>query len=111
MRFQFIIILFLCTICLGQFGNDQSITKTGTTVAQFLKIGMDARSTSMGGAVAGQNGNLSGVYWNPASLASYHGIGVQFGSYDWLVAMKYQFAIIGIDLGSKGVLGLSLIHI
>ena len=56
------------TICLGQFGNDQSITKTGTTVAQFLKIGMDARSTSMGGAVAGQNGNLSGVYWNPAAL-------------------------------------------
>jgi len=111
MRFQFIIILFLYTICLGQFGNDQSITKTGTTVAQFLKIGMDARSTSMGGAVAGQNGNLSGVYWNPASIASYNGIGVQFGSYDWLVAMKYQFAIIGIDLGAKGVLGLSIVNL
>ena len=103
-----IIIFIPLHLIFGQFGNNQSITKTGTTIAQFLKIGMDARSTAMGGAVAGQKANLSGVYWNPASIAGHKGIGIQFGSNAWLAAMKYQFASIGLDLNSKGIIGISV---
>ena len=111
MKYVLIILIYVISVCSAQFGNNQSMSKTGTTVAQFLKIGMDARSTGMGGAVAGQKAILSGIYWNPASIAGHKGIGVQFGSYDWLVAMKYQFAIVGIDLGKKGVIGLSVINL
>ena len=98
MKYALIILTYAISICSAQFGNNQSMSKTGTTVAQFLKIGMDARSSGMGGAVAGQKAILSGIYWNPASIAGHKGIGVQFGSYDWLVAMKYQFAIVGLSL-------------
>ena len=87
------------------------MTKAGTTVAQFLKISMDARSSAMGGAVTGQETNLTGVYWNPASIAGQNGIGIQFGSYDWLVAMKYQFATIGIDLGKNNVIGFNIVNL
>ena len=111
MNLRFLLLISLVSIGFGQFGNNQSMTKAGTTVAQFLKIGMDARSSAMGGAVTGQETNLTGVYWNPASIAGQNGIGIQFGSYDWLVAMKYQFAIVGIDLGEKGVIGLSVINL
>ena len=110
MKYSILTILILLNLIFGQFGNNQSITKTGTTIAQFLKIGMDARSTAMGGAVTGQKANLSGVYWNPASIASHKGTGIQFGSYTWLVAMKYQFASIGLDLNTKGVIGINIIN-
>ena len=62
MKYALIIFTFVISVCSAQFGNNQSMSKTGTTVAQFLKIGMGARSTGMGGAVAGQKAILSGVY-------------------------------------------------
>ena len=111
MNLRFSLFLSCVSICFGQFGNNQSMTKAGTTVAQFLKISMDARSSAMGGAVTGQETNLTGIYWNPASMAGQDGIGIQFGSYDWLVAMKYQFAIIGIDLGKNNVIGFNLVNL
>ena len=111
MNLRFLLLISLVSIGLGQFGNNQSMTKAGTTVAQFLKIGMDARSSAMGGAVTGQETNLTGVYWNPASIAGQNGIGIQFGSYDWLVAMKYQFATIGIDLGKNNVIGFNIVNL
>ena len=62
MKYALIILILLSASGSAQFGNNQSMSKTGTTVAQFLKIGMDARSTGMGGAVAGQKAILSGIY-------------------------------------------------
>ena len=111
MNLRFFVLISLVSIVLGQFGNNQSMTKTGTTVAQFLKISMDARSSAMGGAVTGQETNLTGIYWNPASMVGQDGIGIQFGSYDWLVAMKYQFATIGIDLGKNNVIGFNIVNL
>ena len=111
MNLRFLLLISSVSIGFGQFGNNQSMTKAGTTVAQFLKIGMDARSSAMGGAVTGQETNLTGVYWNPASIAGQNGIGIQFGSYDWLVAMKYQFATIGIDLGKNNVIGFNIVNL
>ena len=111
MNLIFFLLISSVSICFGQFGNNQSMTKTGTTVAQFLKISMDARSSGMGGAVTGQETNLTGIYWNPASIAGQKGIGIQFGSYDWLVAMKYQFAIIGIDLGKNNVISFNMVNL
>ena len=66
MNLIFFLLISLVSICYGQFGNNQSMTKAGTTVAQFLKISMDARGSAMGGAVTGQETNLTGIYWNPA---------------------------------------------
>ena len=106
---HFFIILLFSSIISSQIKNDQTITKTGTTVAQFLKIGIDSRGSAMGSALAGQSGNLSSVYWNPAGLAGHLGTGVEFGSHDWLAAMKFQYVISGIELKGRGVLGLWIV--
>ena len=47
---RYLIILLLSSISYSQLDNTESISKTGTTSAQFLKIGADARGTSMGNA-------------------------------------------------------------
>ncbi len=58
-------ILFLLLLNL----TANAFTKKGTTAADFLKIGVGARSVAMGGAVAGSPEGLDAIYWNPAGLA------------------------------------------
>jgi len=48
----------------------QSITKTGTTAAKFLSLGIGARANAMGGAYTAVANDASSIYWNPAGIAS-----------------------------------------
>ncbi len=43
-------------------------SKVGTSGAQFLKIGVGARYTAMGGAAVANAGDAYALYWNPAAL-------------------------------------------
>ena len=107
----FLQVTLISTVLFAQYENDQIITKSGTTVAQFLKIGVDARSTAMGNAGVGLTSNLSSMFWNPAGLATLKGVGVQFGNHDWLAKMKHQYIFTGISLPGAGVLGFGVISL
>lgn len=50
------------------FGSSQ----TGTSAAQFLTLGVDARAAAMGGAVAAAADDATALFWNPADLAGLH---------------------------------------
>ena len=65
--------LFLTTLPAGaqNVPGGRTITKVGTTSAQFLKIGVGAKAIAMGGTFVAQANDLSALYWNPAGLA-YH---------------------------------------
>jgi hypothetical protein len=52
----------------GSFGSSQA----GTSSAQFLTLGADARAAGMGNAVSAAADDASGLYWNPADLAGLH---------------------------------------
>ena len=43
----------------------QTVSKTGTTAAQFLKIGIGARALALGGAYSAIADDASALYWNP----------------------------------------------
>ena len=47
----------------------QKVTKTGTTAAKFLSIGIGPRAISMGSAFSSVANDASAIYWNPAGIA------------------------------------------
>ena len=82
------ILVFLLTFILsyhnqvyGQLDNTQQMTKSGTTAAQFLKIGVDARATAMGNAFTAMDGDVSSMFWNAAGLANVQRLETMFVNY------------------------------
>ena len=66
-----IIVLFITSLIFISFGisEDEAITKVATSAANWLKIDNGVRGISMGGAQVASGRGLSGVYYNPASIA------------------------------------------
>ena len=66
-----IIISFITLLTLISFGisEDEAITKVATSAANWLKIDNGVRGISMGGAQVASGRGLSGVYYNPSSIA------------------------------------------
>jgi len=61
-------ILFLFALMQAEVFSQ--VTKTGTTAAKFLSVGMGARANAMGGAFTSIANDASSLYWNPAGAAS-----------------------------------------
>src|SRR5690606_34625226 len=58
----------------GQFDNTtRSVSKRGTTAADFLGIPVGARATGMGSAITASVDDLSSLYWNPGGLSLLNG--------------------------------------
>lgn len=109
--FPKILSVFLCIIALSRKADSQSsqsISKVGTTAAQFLKIGAGARAIALGGAFAGIGGDVSSLYWNPSGAARIRGVEATFDHGDWLADINFDFAALAVNLGEFGVLGGSI---
>lgn len=97
----------------AQFSNDpvrSTITKVGTTAAQFLKLGVGARALGLGGAYVAEANDLSAIYWNPAGLALLSGSEVQFSYTQYLADIQYNFAAFATNLGMWGTLGAAIYY-
>ena len=81
------LLLLLGAQCLAQ-----SVSKTGTTAGQFLKIGVGARAIAMGGAYAAVSNEASALYWNPAGLSKINGNQLFLDHQDWLLDVDLDFA-------------------
>lgn len=66
---KIIITGILIILLLPSFINAQKVTKTGTTAAKFLSIGIGPRANAMGGAFSSISDDASAIYWNPAGIA------------------------------------------
>jgi hypothetical protein len=87
----------------------RSITKVGTTAAQFLKIGAGVRAIGMGGAFVAVANDVTALYWNPAGIATIPGGGeATFNHAEWLAETAYDFAGLTLNIGNFGTLGLSI---
>jgi hypothetical protein len=99
------------TILRAQIDNTQSITKSGTSAGQFLKIGVDARAAAMGGAFAAMTGDLSAMHWNAAGLGHHTGVEAMFVHNQWLADMDYNYFALAFKVRGFGTLGLSVISL
>jgi len=87
----------------------QEVTKAGTTMGTFLKIGAGPRATSMGEAFVATANDLSAVYWNPAGLSWLNGNQAYFSQVDWLADMQHRSGVVSISFGDLGTIAGSVI--
>jgi len=82
------------------------ISKVGTTVAQFLKIGVGARASAMGEGFVAVANDASSIFWNPAGMAEMRNNEVLLVRTNWIVGMTYDFATIVMPISDLGTFGL-----
>ena len=99
---KIIAVIAVCSPAL--FGQASVITKTGTTAAQFLKIGIGARSIGMGGAFTAVADDISALYWNPAGLARMGGGQASFNHVNWIADVQYEAASAAVAVDGLGTL-------
>ena len=102
------VVLTYTNMVYGQLDNTQTMTKSGTTAAQFLKIGVDARATAMGNAFTAMEGDVSSIFWNVAGLANVKRIETMFVNNDWLAGVGFYYLGLALPLRRIGVLGFSV---
>ncbi len=100
----FIILAFLA----GYSADSFAVSKTGTTAAQFLKIGVGARATAMGGAYVALASDASALYWNPSGIARLSGNEAILVHTEWLADISFDYGGVAINLGGFGTIGASL---
>ena len=64
-------------------GQNFAQNKTGTTIGQFLKIEPSSRVVALGNAGASLSGEISSIFYNPASLGRLQGTDIQFTFNKW----------------------------
>ena len=102
MRTRLFTCIVLCTLIISpniyaQEDNlsSKTISKVGTSVAQFLKLGISARTIGMGSAFVAVANDVSTMYTNPAGLSELNAYEVMFTHTNWLVDTKLDYTTYG----------------
>ena len=98
----FFVTVQVTTPLYGQFDN------SGTSVANFLKIGVGARGQALGGAFTALVDDATALYWNPAGIARTQDYQAVFSRTNWLLDLDLTFVGLTIPFESFGTLGFSL---
>ncbi|MBU2493796.1 MAG: PorV/PorQ family protein [Bacteroidetes bacterium] len=85
----------------------QNVSKTGTTAANFLEIGVGANAVGMGGAFVSIANDATALYWNVGGIAMLPKFEAVIVHTDWLAETNFDFAGLVLPLGDFGTLGFS----
>ncbi|MCK4715962.1 MAG: PorV/PorQ family protein [Candidatus Marinimicrobia bacterium] len=104
---KYLTIIILLTIAfvntsIAQFDN------VGTSVANFLKIGVGARGIAMGSACVADVNDGSVLYWNVAGLAALNRREVFFSNTNWLMDISHNFLAVAFPIDGVNAIGLSI---
>lgn len=100
--------LFVLAVLVGAvvaMAPAQNLTKTGTTAAPFLKIGVGSRAIGMGGAFTATADDITAIYWNPGGLAKLYSSEATFNHVRWIADVNYDFAAFATRIPDFGTLG------
>jgi long-subunit fatty acid transport protein len=84
---------------------------TGTSAANFLKIGVGARASGMGEAFVAIADDATGAYWNSAGLANLNQSQITFMHNEWLSDLRYEYLSYAIPHKSKGTFAFSFSYL
>jgi hypothetical protein len=112
MKIRILLLLFCFTATgFAQLFPDLGGQRNGTAAAQFLKIGVGARSLGMGEAYTAISNDAEALYWNPAGMVLNNKNSVILSRVDWLVDVKLDFAGIIYHLDADNVLGAAVTYL
>ncbi len=105
--FKFLLMIIvaagLTTAAYAQLGA--SLNKTGTTAAQFLKIGVGSRPIGMGGAYTATSDDINALYWNPAGIANISSREAYFNHVNWISDVNLDYAGFASGIPGFGTIG------
>lgn len=108
---RLLIVVLICgsaVLVAGAQSASQNVSKSGTTAATFLEIGVGAQAVGMGGAYVSVVNNATALHWNPAGVALLEEMNIDVVHTNWIAETKFDFAGAVVPLGSVGTLGFSL---
>lgn len=108
--FSALTVILLAVLCVAGLPSQSfGQAKVATTGAQFLELGVSARSMGMGEAFTAVADDISAVYYNPAGLTSLYGREAIATYINMPAGVGFGFGAIGFPLESiGGVLGISV---
>jgi len=107
--FKSIFIVLLLSFVFPFEGAAQSISKTGTTSASFLRIPVGARGSAMGNAISASVTDASAMYWNPGGLAALERPELLVEYADWFVDVNHNYLGAAYPLSNnRGVFGVNV---
>lgn len=83
----------------------------GTTTAQFLKLGIGAKSAGMGNAVTSVYNATDSIYWNPANLSFVDKKELSFSHTIWFEDINYEWLAFALPTKEAGVFGFALQYV
>ena len=84
------------------------VSKTGTTAAKFLSIGVGPRANAMGGAYSAVADDASSMYWNPAGIAQIDRFQGIFTYTKMFADINLNYFGVVIPTGESGNIGLNV---
>tara|TARA_B100001996_G_scaffold314506_1_gene257128 strand:+ start:598 stop:1680 length:1083 start_codon:yes stop_codon:yes gene_type:complete len=95
-------ISIIISVLFGQFDN------SGTSAANFLKIGVGGRAAAMGGAIVGNIDGPNSMFWNPAGIANAKGVEFSINQNNWILDLKHSYFAVIFPGGNIGHIGFSV---
>jgi len=103
-----IFVLLITIGILSSFVFAQSLSKTGTTAAKFLSVGLGADANAMGGAVVADVSGPEAMYWNVSGIASESRNNALFSYTKMFADVNVNFVGVVIPAGEIGNFGVNV---
>ena len=103
--------IFGLAICQDPPDPPDAVTKVGTSAANWLKVESGTRGIAMGGSQAASGRGMSGVYYNPASIAFIEASEVYYSKSEYLAGITHNTIGYGARLTSTDYFGLHLFYL
>lgn len=105
LRLYYMFVLIVGCIFAYNTAYSQTVSRTGTSAATFLKIGVGSRALGMGEAYTTQAEDITAMYWNPSGLATEQNIQLLFNHYYYFAGMSYDYGAFAIPIDEVGTFG------
>jgi len=113
-RNKYIILLIAIIFSTSFLSAQESLKKLAQTGCQFLSVGIDARSTSIGEAITAVEAGSTSLFYNPAGMARMNNyLDLSASTLTYIADIKYYGASLSINpFGMQyGVLGFSFMSV